>query len=120
MLSCVLILPDAQVATGNAVGEAMGWGPSNYTVALSATGAEPATHYGLHTWVDESFKAFVESGTYQPELADAGISEGDYDAMMAVLVSSFWPDYVGHFDAVCDENGLKLVEDMAGYDARKS
>ncbi len=42
MRSCVLLLPLDQVATGNAVGEAMGWGPTSYSVPLSADGSEPA------------------------------------------------------------------------------
>ena len=109
MLSCVLILPLDQIATGNAVGEAMGWGPDNYSVALSADGSEPATHYGLHAWTSDDFQTLIESGVYPPELADAGISEADYDAMLAVLIYSFWPDYADHFDAVIADNGLAVV-----------
>jgi hypothetical protein len=109
MLSCVLILPNNQVATGNAVGEAMGWGPDNYSVPLSAKGLEPATHYGLHAWTDDAFQKLVESGVYPPELEKAGISKADYDAMHAVLVSSFWSDYVDHFNTVCVEQSLKMV-----------
>ena len=110
MLSCVLLLPVAQVATGNAVSEAMGWGSPAYTVALSPTGTEPATHYGLHTWSDEAFQAMLESQVYPPQLADAGITEAAYMAMLGALVWSFWPDYAGHFDAVVAEQGLKVVE----------
>jgi hypothetical protein len=109
-ISCVLILPLDQVATGNAVGEAMGWGPDNYSVPLSADGSEPATHYGLHAWTSDDFQTLIESGVYPPELADAGISEADYDAMLAVLISSFQGDTTGHFDAVCEANGLQMVE----------
>jgi hypothetical protein len=109
-VSCVLILPANQVAIGNAVGEAMGWGPDNYSVALSADGSEPATHWGLHAWAADSFQTLVESGIYPPELAEAGISEADYDAMMAVLIFSFQADITGHFDAVCEANGLQMVE----------
>lgn len=110
MLSCVLILPDDQLATGNAVGEAMGLGPNNFSVALSADGLEPATHWGLHAWVSEAFEAMIETGVYPPEVADAGITKADYDAMLAVLISSFWTDYENHFSTVCAENGLKIVE----------
>lgn len=109
MLSCVLILPADQVGTGNAVGEAMGWGPNSYSVPLSADGTEPATHYGLHSWVTEAFQQMVETGYYPPELASAGISEAVYTAMMAVLIYSFWPDYADHFATVCAENGLTVV-----------
>ena len=110
MLSCVLLLPLAQVATGNAVGEAMGWGPASYSVPLSADGSEPATYYGLHAWVTEDFQTLIETGAYPPQLADAGITEAAYMAMLGALVWSFWPDCMGHFDAVCAENGLKIVE----------
>lgn len=110
MLSCVLILPDDQVATGNAVSEAMGWGSPAYTIPLSADGTEPASHYGLHTWSDEAFQAMLESQVYPPQLAQAGITEAAYAAMIGALVWSFWPDYVGHFATVCAENGLRIVE----------
>ena len=108
-ISCVLILPDAQLATGNAVGAAMGWGPNNYSVPLSADGSEPATHWGLHAWVEQSFQDMIESGVYPPQVAEAGISEDAYNAMLAALIYSFWQDYVDHFATVCAENGLMLV-----------
>lgn len=110
MLSCVLILPDDQLATGNAVGEAMGWGPNNYSVALSADGLEPATHWGLHAWTSEAFEAMIETGVYPPEVAEAGITKTDYDAMLAVLVSSFWSDYVDHFNTICADNNLMMIQ----------
>jgi hypothetical protein len=112
MKSCVLILPDDQVATGNAVAEAMGWGPENYSVPLSADGSEPATHYGLHAWVGEAFQQMVETNYYPPELEQAGISQAEYDAMTAVLISSFWDDYVDHFATICAENNLKTVTEQ--------
>jgi hypothetical protein len=110
MRSCVLLLPLDQVATGNAVGEAMGWGPASYSVPLSADGSEPATYYGLHAWVTEDFQTLIETWAYPPQLADAGISQDDYNAMMAVLISSFWADYVDHFADVLAANGLQMVE----------
>lgn len=109
MLSAVLILPESQVSTGNAVGEAMGWGGPSYSVPLSADGSEHATHYGLHAWVTEEFQALIETGAYPPEVETAGITQGVYDAMMAALISSFWDDYVGHFATVCADNGLQVV-----------
>jgi hypothetical protein len=109
MLSTVLILPNAQVATGNAVAQAMGWGPSNYSIALSANGTAPATHYGLHAWASEDFRQMVETGYYPPELAQVGITEAAFQAMLAALISSFLPDYMGHFDSVTAANGLQVV-----------
>lgn len=109
MLSCVLILPDAQTPTGNAVGEAMGWGPNSYSVPLSADGSDPDTHYGLHAWVTEEFQALIETGAYPPQVESAGITQVVYDAMMAALISSFWADYMDHFATVCADNGLVVV-----------
>ena len=110
MLSAVLILPVAQVDMGNAVVEAMGWGPNNYSVALSADSSEPATHYGLHAWAGNEFEQMVETGYYPPQVAEAGIDQATFDAMMAVLVYSFRDDYTGHFATIIAENGFQIVE----------
>lgn len=107
--SCVLILPADQIATGNAVGAAMGWGPDNFSVALSANGSTPATHGGLHAWTGDEFKALIDSGIYPPELAAAGITQAEYEAMRAVLIASFRADYVGHFNTIAADNGLVPV-----------
>jgi hypothetical protein len=109
MQSTVLILPLDQVATGNAVGNAMGWGPESYSVPLSADGSEPATHYGLHAWAGDAFQQMIETAYYPPEVEAAGISQAEYDAMMALLIYSFWPDYTDHFATVCADNGLQVV-----------
>ncbi|MBK6800428.1 MAG: hypothetical protein IPG83_02755 [Novosphingobium sp.] len=77
---------------------------------LSADGSEPATYYGLHAWVTEDFQTLIETWAYPPQLADAGISQDDYNAMLSVLIYSFWTDYTGHFTAVCAEHGLKRIE----------
>ena len=55
MTSAVIIVPATALAAGNALGEAMGWGPENFTVALSATGSSPATHYLCRAEVGPSF-----------------------------------------------------------------
>ncbi len=108
-LSCVLILPLEHVATGNAVGEAMGWGPENYSVPLSVGGAAPATHKGLHAWVADDFQTLIEGGVYPPELADVGVTQAEYDAMVGALTHSFRADAAGHFNAVCAANDLQMV-----------
>src|SRR5512137_410311 len=110
MLSTVLILPVDQTAVGNDVAEAMGWGPNNYSVPLSADGSEPATHFGLHAWAGNEFEQMVETGYYPPQVAEAGIDKATYGAMMAVLVYSFWTDYTDHFATIIAENNLQIVE----------
>lgn len=109
--SCVLILPADQLGTGNAVGAAMGWGPENFTVGLSANGSAPATHWGLHAWTGDEFKALIDSGVYPPELTAAGITQADYNDMRAVLVASFRADYTDHFNTIAADNGLAPVSE---------
>jgi hypothetical protein len=109
MLSCVLILPENQRAVGNTVGEAMGWGPNNYSVPLALSGTI-ITHYGLHAWTEDSFKDLVESGAYMPELAEAGISEAQYQQMLEDLIYSFRVDVDGHFNDVLAANNLNMME----------
>jgi len=104
MLSCVLILPAILRDKGNALGEAMGWGPDNYSVALT-NAAEP-THYGLHTWGTQSFADLIDAGTMPVGL---DYPQADFDAVMAALISSFRADMTGHFDEVCAAHGLAVV-----------
>ena len=85
----------------------MGWGPNNYSVPLSSTGG---TYYGLHAWTEDSFKDLIESGTYMPQLADAGVSEAQYQQMLAELIYSFRAEMDHHFDDVLAANNLTTVE----------
>lgn len=56
----VLIIEDAHRAEANALAEIMGWGPDNYSVALSPTGTGPATHWGLSANAGDTFAALIE------------------------------------------------------------
>lgn len=58
--SAVCIIPAASLDLGNRLAEGLGHGPNNYTVALSADGSEPATHYGCRAAVNEVFVAMVQ------------------------------------------------------------
>lgn len=54
-ISCALVIPAANRAEMNAIGEALGYGPDNLSVPLSSSGVDSATHYGCHTWCEQSF-----------------------------------------------------------------
>lgn len=103
MKSTVLIVPAAHQAAANAVAEAMGWGPNNYSVPL-VTG-EVVTHYGLHTQSSEQFEGWVKGTTPLPEGMESA------QAVIDVLTASFSATLNGraHFDAVLDANGLEPV-----------
>lgn len=61
MTSAVLILPNAYRDAGNAFGVEQGWGDNNFSVALSADGSEPATHWGCRADVSPNFIEMVEN-----------------------------------------------------------
>lgn len=50
MQSTTIIVTAANLDACRAIAEANGAGPDNFSVALSADGNEPATHYGQHQW----------------------------------------------------------------------
>lgn len=100
MTSAVLILPAAYRDAGNAFGIAQGWGEENFSVPLSATGLEPATHYGCRADVTGGFLAMMADPP--PEAMP----------LLAVMVSSF-DDTAAPFDhwmATLKANGLVRVE----------
>lgn len=103
MTSAVLILPAAYLDAGNALGEAMGWGAGNYSVALSANGEEPATHYGCRAEVGPGFLALMEA---PPEEALP---------VLAVLVADLreTDNGYGHWSDVLAALGLQMVAETA-------
>jgi len=117
LLSCVLIIPVAQQAEANALAEAMGWGPGSYSVPLSPTGTDPATHYGLHSWVDDSFVSMLQGaarGQAPQALLDAGYPAQDLSDVMSNLISDVTASMDGHFDAVCVAHGLQRIVPAGG------
>lgn len=71
--SVVMIVPAAHLAAMNALAENMDYGANNFSNALSASGAEPATHYGTHLWeqLDGQFRQLrlaVQAGITPPGL----------------------------------------------------
>lgn len=100
MQSAVMIVPAAGLAAANAFGASMEWGESNFTVPLSASGAEPATHWGCRADVTEGFIALLES---PPDEALPVL------AMVHIDIRST-ADPAGHFREVIAGLGLSLVQ----------
>jgi len=99
MTSAVLILPAAYRDAGNAFGVAQGWGEGNFSVPLSATGLEPATHYGCRPDISQDFINLMADPP--PEAVP----------LLAVMVSSFADNVqpYDHWVATLAENGLMRV-----------
>ena len=100
MTSAVLILPAAYRDAGNAFGVAQGWGDNNFSVPLSATGLEPATHYGCRAEVDQAFIDSVENPTPEAE------------PLVAVMISSFEDNVqpYDHWVTTLEANNLMRVD----------
>lgn len=100
MTSAVLIVPDADRDAANAFGESMGWGPNNYSVALSADGAAPATHWGCRADVRQTFLDLLADPP--PEAAP----------VLAVLISDIADgvDPHAHWMATLAANSLQIVQ----------
>lgn len=94
MLSIVLITSLPEKA--NALGEALGWGPNNFSVPLTES------KFGLHTWAEESFLDSIEPSE--------DFTQGDIDLLLADLIRSDRIDSTNHFEDVLAENGLSRLE----------
>ena len=99
MTSAVLILPAAYRDAGNAFGVAQGWGEDNFSVPLSATGLEPATHYGCRPDVQPGFFDLM---------ADPPV---EALPLLSVMISSFEDNVqpYDHWVAILELNGLQRV-----------
>ena len=82
MTSAVLIIPAAMTGAANAVGAAMGWGPDNYTVALSNHGAT-VTHWACRTDVSAGFLVILLAAGY--DLTRAGMGPDAIAGVRAAL-----------------------------------
>ncbi len=100
MTSAVLIVPATDRDAANALGEAMGWGPDNYSVALSGNGLEPPTHWGCRADVSQSF---IDMLATPPEEAWP---------VLAVLISDFSEGLhpYEHWVSVLEAHGLQIIQ----------
>lgn len=105
--SAALLIPTAHRTTANLLGEQLGMGETNFSVALSADGSEPATHYGCRTHATEwltGILADAQQGIWPdgvdpvPDVLDALIVDIRADA-----------ERHQHFDSVLATEGLQRV-----------
>lgn len=105
--SFVMICPAASRSTIEQFGLTLGYSGHEFTVPLSASGAEPATHYGLHTWAQDETVALFMSDEAIPGLTGPQIAW-----LRATLILSAQTDVqpLAHFAAVCAAHGLTRIE----------
>jgi hypothetical protein len=110
MTSAVLIIPTALRGAANAVGAAMGWGPENYTLALSNDGAT-VTHYACRTDVEPTFLGTMIAAGY--DMARAGLTPDQIAAIPPMIEGTVIPAGVAIVLAALD---IDLSETLWGAD----
>jgi len=103
--SFTAIAPLAAVDSANAFFDnGFGWGSPVFTVPLSANGALPVTHMGLHTYVTAEFAATLGAAkaSDDPEL----------DALDAVFLHAVEAESSKFHDAIGGLNGSTIVADL--------
>ena len=104
-----MIAPDATKDGANAVAEALGHGPNNFSATLSNDG-QTVTHYGCRTQAQQSFVDLL-AGMGQGEMPPIeGVDPQVIAAILASLIIdiSEGEDGHSHFLRVMEENGLTL------------
>jgi hypothetical protein len=117
MRSLVLIVPAAQRLVADEFVRAFGYGvapgDSSFTVALSVSGVEPATHYGTHTYARQSFLDLLEAaaaGTLTP--LPPGVDALALQSTVSAITRSVHPegsDTAQHFEDVLAAHGLQRI-----------
>ena len=117
--SLALIIPAALKSHADLVSVALRHAPAGeetYSVARSASGNAPATHYGCHTRADEAFVAVIEAAIIGSPLPPApwgavGLKDDDVREVCGALL---WRDrgldeYGSNFNAALTEAGLQRI-----------
>jgi len=107
--SIVMIAPAATKDGANAVAEALGHGPNNFSATLSNDG-QTVTHYGCRTQAQQSFVDLL-AGMGEGEFPDLeGVDPQVIAAILASLIIdiSEGEDGYSHFIRVIEANGLQL------------
>lgn len=118
-LSIVLIVPAAMRDKANRLSCALGHDvlPGNtFSVALSADGNEPATHYGCRTAAKQEFVDIMQAagdGHLPPDLPidEFGVTAQDVADVLAAQIIDVRDAsaMIGHFDDVLAANELQHV-----------
>jgi hypothetical protein len=110
--SVVMLVPAAIQAEANQLAAGMGHGPSNFSVALSANGQAPPTHYGCRAQAQQSFVDLL-AGMGQGEFPSIeGADPRVIEAILASLIIDIQDgaDGATHFNQVLETNGLARFE----------
>lgn len=103
----VAIVPAEYQEAANNLSAQQGWGPGVYSVELSETAQEPATHYGLSTYVtDAFFVTLEEQSAASPQVA----AVLDQIHMSVIPAGSETP--LSHFNRTISALGFRMIETL--------
>jgi hypothetical protein len=109
--SIVMIAPAATKDGANAIAEALGHGPNNFSATLSNDG-KTITHYGCRTQAQQSFVELL-AGMGQGEFPPIeGANPRVIEAILGSLIIDIQDgaDGATHFNAMLESNGLARFE----------
>jgi hypothetical protein len=112
--SIVMIAPAATKDGANAIAEALGHGPNNFSATLSTDG-QSITHYGCRTQAQQSFVDLLV-GMGQGEFPPIeGANPRVIETILASLIIDIQDgaDGASHFNQVLETNGLTRFEAQA-------
>jgi hypothetical protein len=109
--SIVMIAPASTKDGADAIAEALGHGPNNFSATLSADG-QTVTHYGCRTQAQQSFVDLL-AGMGQGEMPPIeGVTPKLIETILTSLIIDIQDgaDGAAHFNAVLEANGLERFE----------
>jgi hypothetical protein len=108
----VMLVPAAIRESANQLAAGLDHGPNNFSVPLSATGAEPPTHFGSRAQAQQSFIDLL-TAVGQGELPIIqGMTPQEVGTVLMQLQAdvNVGVDGYAHFNQVIDAAGLKRME----------
>ena len=109
--SVVLLIPADSQAAGNQIAAGIGHGPSNFSVALSENGSEPATWYGCRSQAQQSFIDLLTAVGEGQLPSIEGMNPREIgEALMQLHADIAIEDGYTHFERVIAERGLMRAE----------
>lgn len=110
-----MLVPAAFQALANQLAAGLDHGPNNFSVALSASGAEPSTHFACRAQAQQSFIDMLTAagGGTLPEIEGMTPQEVGTVLMQLQADVSVGSDGYAHFNQVIAAAGLKRVEAAA-------
>lgn len=116
--SVVLLIPAAVQAQADQLAAGLGHGPDNFSVPLSANGAEPATWYGCRAQTQQSFIDMLTAAGNGELPTIEGMSPKEVAEVLMQMQAdvSTSEDGYTHFERVIGEKNLVRVAAEQGLE----